>query len=248
MAPSTIATVRPSVLDRQNPKLIIIYSFRHYTFYEDCRNSDRQCVYGIRARWAPRVRAHAPGSHVINTDAPRSRLIGAVLRKHGFVRIFSFLLCATLSVEVGSSIWYLITFYHTRGQTEAECVNGSTDQARIAYCKSLDAYRRVPQGALLASVIVPLVLQACACLIYLHNHLILIYIPDACYIVYQYSKRLQYQRADRQRSSSAFVPPVGPMYQPLKHTDETHMLAQQYPYSDSTHAFGHKPQGSIDKV
>ncbi|KJA20766.1 hypothetical protein HYPSUDRAFT_78186 [Hypholoma sublateritium FD-334 SS-4] len=158
-------------------------------------------------------------------------LLGAVLRKHGFVRIFSFLLCATLSVEVGSSIWYLITFYHTRGQTEAECVNGSTDQARIAYCKSLDAYRRVPQGALLASVIVPLVLQA-----------------YACYVVYQYSKRLQYQRADRQRSSSAFVPPVGPMYQPLKHADETHMLAQQYPYSDSTHAFGHKPQSSIDKV
>ena len=103
-------------------------------------------------------------------------------------------------------------------------------------------------GALLASVIVPLVLQACTCLIYFQDRLILIHVPDACYVVHQYSQRLQNQRLDKQRSTSAFVPPVGPMYQPLKHADEAHMLTQQYPYSDSTHAFGHKHQGSIDKV
>jgi len=77
------------------------------------------------------------------------------------VKTFYILLCATLSLQVGGGIWYLVTFYRTRGQTLEDCLNGTTDSNRIAYCGTLEAYKRVPQGALIASVIVPIILQAC---------------------------------------------------------------------------------------
>ncbi|KAF9482105.1 hypothetical protein BDN70DRAFT_875388 [Pholiota conissans] len=154
--------------------------------------------------------------------------LGAILRKNGFVKTFYILLCVVLSLEVGSSIWYLITFYRTRGQTLDECINGSTDSNRIAFCNSIDAYKRIPQGVMIASVVVPIVIQA-----------------YACYIVYQYSKFLDTQKAERRRMSSSFIPPSGPAYQPVMAQDNTYPFAQQYPYTDASHTFGRQPQRSV---
>ncbi|KAF8973160.1 hypothetical protein BDZ97DRAFT_1779777 [Flammula alnicola] len=157
--------------------------------------------------------------------------LGALFKKNGFVKTFYILLCAVLSLQVGGSIWFLVTFYRNRGQTLDQCINGSTDTNKINFCKAMDAYRRVPQGAMIASVVVPIVLQA-----------------YACYVVYQYSKRLERQRADELRSSKVFVPPVGPGYQPVMRNDETYPLAQpsmQYPYADAPHSFGHQKQRSF---
>jgi hypothetical protein len=162
-------------------------------------------------------------------------LLGALFKKNGFVKTFYILLCATLSLQIGGGIWYLVTFYRTRGQTLEDCLNGTTDSNRIAYCGTLEAYKRVPQGTLIASVIVPIILQA-----------------YACYIVYQYSKRLEFQKIENLRSSRAFVPPTGPVYQAVKPTDETYPLAQphypasHYPYADSPNSFGHMHYKSLE--
>jgi len=158
--------------------------------------------------------------------------LGAICKKNGFVKTFYILLCAVFGFQVGSSVWYLITFYHTRHQTLSQCINGSTDSDKIAYCTSLDAYKRVPQGAMLASVIIPILIQA-----------------YACYIVYQYSKRLEYQRAEKLRASRNFSSSgSGPVYQPIKPHDESFPLSQpisQYPYADAPNSFGHTHQNSF---
>ncbi|KAF8200715.1 hypothetical protein BJ912DRAFT_577623 [Pholiota molesta] len=154
--------------------------------------------------------------------------LGAILRKNGFVKTFYILLCAVLTLQIGSGVWYLITFYRTRGQTLDECINGSTDANRIAFCNSMDAFRRIPQGVMIASVVVPIVIQA-----------------YACYVVYQYSKFLGAQKAERRRMSSTFVPPSGPAYEPVMAHENTYPFAQQYPYSDASHAFGHQPKNFL---
>jgi len=87
--------------------------------------------------------------------------LGALVKKNGFVKTFYILLCAVLPVQVGSGIWYIVTFYQKRGQTREDCLNGTTDTKRIAYCYSLDAFKRVPQGVMIASIIVPIIFQAC---------------------------------------------------------------------------------------
>jgi len=167
------------------------------------------------------------------------------------VKTFYILLCAVLPIQVGSSIWYIVTFYRKRGQTREDCLNGTTDTKRIAYCYSLDAFKRVPQGVMIASIIVPIILQACmrpssqmnVCPFSLQNTNL-----DACYVVYQYSKRLEGQRIESLRSSRAFIPPVGPVYQPVKPTDETYPLTQptsQYPYADASNSFGHTHHKSL---
>jgi hypothetical protein len=157
--------------------------------------------------------------------------LGALLKKNGFVKTFYILLCAVLSLQVGASIWYLVTFYRTRGQTLEDCLNGTTDTKKIAYCDALNVYKRVPQGVMIASVIVPIILQL-----------------YACYIVYQYSKRLENQKIESLRSSRAFIPPAGPAYQPVKPTDESYPLTQptsHYPYADAPNSFGHTHNKSL---
>ncbi|KAF8160845.1 hypothetical protein B0H34DRAFT_795703 [Crassisporium funariophilum] len=156
--------------------------------------------------------------------------LGAILKKNGFVKTFYILLCTVFGLQVGSSIWYLVTFYRVRGQTVEQCIGGSKDVDKIALCQSMDAYRRVPQGALIASVIVPLLIQA-----------------YACYIVYKYSQRLSQQKADMKRSSAGFVT-TGPIYQPVQpHDSEAYPLTQPnvtYPYADAPNSFGHSKQPS----
>ncbi|PPQ77192.1 hypothetical protein CVT25_011038 [Psilocybe cyanescens] len=152
---------------------------------------------------------------------------GALFKKNGFVKSFYILLCIVFGLEVGSSIWYLVTFYRTRGQTLEQCINGSAEPSRVAYCKSLDAYKRVPQGAMLASIIVPILIHA-----------------YACYIVYQYTKRLEYQKIEKLRASRSF-PQTQPIYQAVNPHDESFPLAQpnpQYPYADGANSFGHVHQ------
>lgn len=153
---------------------------------------------------------------------PSPRFLGAIFRKHGFIKTFYILLCLVLSLEIGASIYYLVTFYRKRGQTFDECVNGSTDNNIIQYCKGLDKFKHLPQAAMIAAVIVPLLVHA-----------------YACYVVNAYSKRLQYQRLDKIRQSQVFVPPTtGSSYQPVMRTDETRPLTSQYPYTDATNSFG----------
>ena len=71
------------------------------------------------------------------------------------------MLTAVLFLQVGGGIWYLVTFYRTRGQTLEDCLNGTTDTKRIAYCDSLNAYKRVPQAVMIVSVLIPIIYQAC---------------------------------------------------------------------------------------
>lgn len=164
------------------------------------------------------------------------------------MKSFYILLCIVFGLEVGSSIWYLVTFYRTRGQTLEQCINGSAEPSRVAYCKSLDAYKRVPQGAMLASIIVPILIHACQ-----YSPFISIIVPfwlkvslilDACYIVYQYTKRLEYQKIEKLRASRSF-PQTQPIYQAVNPHDESFPLAQpnpQYPYADGANSFGHVHQ------
>jgi len=123
------------------------------------------------------------------------------------------MLTAVLFLQVGGGIWYLVTFYRTRGQTLEDCLNGTTDTKRIAYCDSLNAYKRVPQAVMIVSVLIPIIYQA-----------------YACYVVYQYSKRLENQKIESLRSSRAFIPPVGPAYEPIKPMDDTYALTQPNPH------------------
>ncbi|CAA7261656.1 unnamed protein product [Cyclocybe aegerita] len=157
--------------------------------------------------------------------------LGALLRKNAFVKTFYVLLCAVFGFQIGSSIWYLVTFYRNRGQSLEDCLNGTTDANLIAYCQSMDAYKRVPQGVLIASAIVPILIQG-----------------YACYVVHQYSNRLTQQRAEQARAAQVFVPPSGPAYQPVMRNEETYPLTNQitYPYADNTHSFGHQAQKSVD--
>lgn len=154
------------------------------------------------------------------------------------------MLSVVFGLQVGSSVWYLITFYRTRHQSLDDCINGSTDANRIAYCKSLDAYKHIPQGVMLASIIVPIVLQACQSFFLTSSQYpnISSLSPnlDACYVVYQYTKRLEHQKLEKQRASRSF-PTSGPVYQAVQPHDEHYPLNQphvQYPYADAPNSFG----------
>ncbi|KAF9049930.1 hypothetical protein BJ165DRAFT_1525231 [Panaeolus papilionaceus] len=154
--------------------------------------------------------------------------LGALLKKNGMVKTFYILLCVVLGAQVGSSIWYLITFYRNRGQTLNDCLGDkANDSDRIALCQSMNSFRRVPQGVLIASVAVPILLQA-----------------YACYVVHQYSNRLTQQKAEKLRQSAVFNQ-ARPTYQPVpvSQDHESYPLTQPtggYPYADASHSFGHK--------
>ena len=62
---------------------------------------------------------------------------------------------------------------------------------------------------------------------------------DACYVVYQYSKRLTKQRLDKERLSTTFNS-SGATYQPVKSTEDTYPLThgKTYPYADAPNSFG----------
>jgi hypothetical protein len=154
---------------------------------------------------------------------PSPRFFGAIFRKHGFIKTFYILLCLVLSLEIGASIYYLVTFYRKRGQPLNQCINGSTDNNIINYCKSIDKFKHIPQAAMIAAFVVPLLVHA-----------------YACYVVSAYSKRLQHQRLDKVRESQLFVPPTstGSSYQPVMRADESRPLTSQYPYTDAPNSFG----------
>lgn len=87
--------------------------------------------------------------------------LGAVFRKNGLVKLFLWLLSIVLGLQIGVSIYAVYAYYHARGHTVAECVNGSQSSDKIAACNALDAFTRIPQGYVIASAIIPVLMQAC---------------------------------------------------------------------------------------
>jgi len=157
------------------------------------------------------------------------------------VKTFYVLLCICLGFQIGAGIWYLVTFYTTRNQTLSDCLQGTTDQTRIDYCNALQVYKRYPQGYVLAQVIVPIVVQMCKFTVVLlkSGDFFSFNLLDACYVVYHYSRLLNYQDAEKKRQPQY----KGPVYQPVNRHDETYPLTHPnmvYPYADGPHSFGSK--------
>lgn len=91
----------------------------------------------------------------------RSSFIGAVFRKNGLVKLFLLLMSIILLLQIGVSIYALYCYYHTRGHPVDECVNGSQSPDTVAACNVLATFVRIPQGYVIASAIVPILVQAC---------------------------------------------------------------------------------------
>ena len=142
--------------------------------------------------------------------------------------------------QLATGIWYLVTFYTTRNQSLADCLDGTVNQTKIDYCNAIQVYKKYPQGYVLATVIVPIVIQLCEFILIhrLINILILVK-TDACYVVRSYSKYLEREDAEKHRQFNR-VP--GPIYQPVNRHDENYPLTHStaYPYADASHAFGPK--------
>ncbi|KAF6760165.1 hypothetical protein DFP72DRAFT_1063230 [Ephemerocybe angulata] len=151
--------------------------------------------------------------------------LGAIFKKTGFVRTYLALLWCTFLLQLGSGIWSMVTFYRARGRSQDDCLKDSTDQNRLTYCAALEELKKIPQGYIIASSIVPIVI-----------------IAYALYVVHHYIKRLQKQQYEKEM---AFKPKSG--FTTVKGKEETYPLTQPtttYPYSDSGNAFGHKKTGS----
>ncbi|KAF5333930.1 hypothetical protein D9611_014981 [Ephemerocybe angulata] len=126
--------------------------------------------------------------------------LGAIFKKTGFVRTYLALLWCTFLLQLGSGIWSMVTYYRAQ-------------------------LKKIPQGYIIASSIVPIVI-----------------IAYALYVVHHYIKRLQKQQYEKEM---AFKPKSG--FATVKGKEETYPLTQPtttYPYSDSGNAFGHKKTGS----
>jgi hypothetical protein len=150
--------------------------------------------------------------------------IGAILRKYKFIKTFFIVLFVSLLFQVAVGIWYLVTFYKTRNQSLDDCLDGSTNQTKLEYCKAIQVYKKYPQGYILANVIVPIVIQLYACV-----------------VVHSYSRYLEHEDAEKHRHFNR-VP--GPVYQPVNHRDEQHYPLTDgtytYPFKDGSNSYGGK--------
>src|SRR5260221_10723118 len=90
-----------------------------------------------------------------------TRFIGAILRKYKFIKTFFIMLAISLAFQIATGIWYLVTFYTTRNQSLADCLDGTINQSKIDYCKTLQIYKTYPQGYVIANVLIPIVLHLC---------------------------------------------------------------------------------------
>ena len=166
---------------------------------------------------------------------PNTRFIGAILRKYRFIKTFFIMLAISLAFQLATGIWYLVTFYTTRNQSLADCLDGTNNQTKIDYCNSLQVYKTYPQGYVIANVIVPILLQLCEFFListqYSYHRR-----ADACYIIRAYSRYLEREHAEKDRQ---FHRVPGPVYQPIRH-DETYPLSTGYPYAAPPNSFGHK--------
>ncbi|TFK44438.1 hypothetical protein BDQ12DRAFT_661196 [Crucibulum laeve] len=85
--------------------------------------------------------------------------LGAILRKSGLVLTFLFVLYLVLGLQIAGTIYFLITFYKTRGQSLEECVNVSISRSGISVCNALEEYKKISQGGMIVSLIVPILVQ-----------------------------------------------------------------------------------------
>ncbi|KAF5386267.1 hypothetical protein D9615_002302 [Tricholomella constricta] len=147
-------------------------------------------------------------------------LIGALAKKLGAIKTYLFVLYATLGFQVAVTVFTLINYYRLRGTSGPDC-NVTSGDTTVNLCEE---YVKVPQGAIIVSVIVPILIQA-----------------YACYIVAAYKNRLIKQRQDR--SSVAMKTPVNPAYTSVPATDQSLPPSYSntaYPYASAPNAFGAK--------
>ncbi|RDB24742.1 hypothetical protein Hypma_007945 [Hypsizygus marmoreus] len=147
--------------------------------------------------------------------------VGALMKRLGGIKAYLWVLGAALGFQIGTAVFTLISYYRYRGSSGKDCNVKDANLGTIDIC---EAYARVPQGAMIASVIVPILVQA-----------------YACYVVTAYGNRLIQKKA--QHSSMAMN--SNPPYTSVAPTEETYPLSQPnviYPYSDSANSFGVKGQ------
>mgnify|MGYP002402931588 CR=1 FL=1 len=88
--------------------------------------------------------------------------LGAICKKTGFVRTYFILLCTTFGFQIGSSIWYLVTFFRTRGLSEADCLKSFPKQVNgSAYCESVEQLKNVHPGWVVAGALIPVLVIGC---------------------------------------------------------------------------------------
>ncbi|KNZ73975.1 hypothetical protein J132_08912 [Termitomyces sp. J132] len=132
--------------------------------------------------------------------------IGALARKLGAIRTYLFVLYLTLILQIAVTVFSLISFYNLRHATEAV---------------------KIPQGAVIASAIIPIVIQM-----------------YACYIVSAYKNRLLQQKRDKD-----VVLTVNPVYAPVPGSEHAFPVPHAnlpYVYGNGPHAFGN--QGGVHHV
>ncbi|KAH0589134.1 hypothetical protein H2248_004901 [Termitomyces sp. 'cryptogamus'] len=149
--------------------------------------------------------------------------IGALARKLGAIRTYLFVLYLTLILQIAVTVFSLISFYNLRHATGPDCLiqsNGST----YDICEEAV---KIPQGAVIASAIIPIVIQM-----------------YACYIVSAYKNRLLQQKRDKD-----VVLTVNPVYAPVPGSEHAFPVPHAnlpYVYGNGPHAFGN--QGGVHHV
>jgi len=136
--------------------------------------------------------------------------IGALAKKVGAIKTYLFVLYATLGFQIAVTVFTLVNYYRLRGTSSLDCTvtSGGTT---VNLCEE---YTKFPQGAVIVTVIVPILIQA-----------------YACYVVAAYKNRLIKQKLDR--SSVAMKASVNQGFPPSYSNTA-------YPYASGPNAFGHK--------
>jgi hypothetical protein len=147
-------------------------------------------------------------------------------------------LFVSLLFQIATGIWYLVTFYTTRNKSIYDCLDGTTNQTKIDYCNAIQVYKKYPQGYILATVIVPIVIQLCEFPPDHHRSMSYKRRTDACHVVHSYSRYLEREAAEKHRHNRL----PGAVYQPVHRHDEHYPLTHStnYPYADAPNSFGNK--------
>jgi len=155
-------------------------------------------------------------------------LLGAIFRKKGFVRLFYVLLCALLAIETAANVVAIVTYYRTRHNPLQQCLNGGDDRFTKNFCDFANNLKNSSQAVIWVTAIVPLII-----------------IGYACYIVSNYIKRLERQKAEEFRFKGVYEP-VG-LPAPVKDESTVPLTVPEttYPYADATHSFGHHAQTPV---
>jgi len=145
--------------------------------------------------------------------------IGAVIRKHGFISSFVIALQFCLGFQIGSSIFFLISWFQNKDLYVERCLESANTDVERASC---DGIRNINGGVIVVVILIPIFLQA-----------------YCVYVVNAYAKYLSQERtakAATRATAGAYQPVQNPEAYPL--TSSTQPPA--YPYADNSHSFGHK--------